>query len=223
MIRTKRTSRYSKAELISQAKNSNKFKGSNLASLKTEASTEKILDERNMIGGPSFQISDVLNQSLDSNYTEEAELTRKKAQKKAKFSKKNVKIEEGAYGIGSRKTAKDDATLMVLRYYYTESKLNPGKNNIPIGKICSETGLSKRQVYKWMWDEQKRGGKAQDLDLEEELDELNRAKYGNLSKFKAKKGHFQRVCTGIKMPEQLKNCIPEHVLEGLRMSVFASN
>ena len=173
-------------------------------------------------------MEELLNHSSDSSYTEGG--ANSSSNSMAKSSKFNVKLEADSHGIGTYKTQKDDATMMVLRYYYTlNKKINQYgtyqgyTKPVSISKICEESGLSKRQVYKWMWDEQKRGGKADDYEIENEIDAINTEKYLRLNSFKANQHHFRAVCTGITMPNYLKNRIPEQVMENLLKNIFVTN
>lgn len=64
-------------------------------------------------------MEDVLNHSSDSSYIDRSTLRRETKVKKTKI---DTKIEPEMHSIGSHKTSKDDATMMILRYYYTLNK-----------------------------------------------------------------------------------------------------
>lgn len=118
-----------------------------------------------------------------------------------------------------QKKGKSDEELIILRYYFLKSKHSEKKEKFDLAKICRETGFSKRQVYKWMWDERKREKKSDDLDLEIELWEMHQIKYKKIKKLKKKKGCF--ALRKIHAGNDLRRRVPKRVWKGIEKSLIS--
>ena len=53
------------------------------------------------------------------------------------------------------KTSKTELQILTLKYFHHVYESN-GSNTSLIPQICKYTGFSRRQVYKWFWDENSR-------------------------------------------------------------------
>lgn len=117
------------------------------------------------------------------------------------------------------KKGKSDEELIILRYHYLKSKHSQTKEKFNLQRICRETGFTKRQVYKWMWDEKKRERKSDDSELEDELWEIHKAKYKKIKKVKSRRTSFSLKT--IHVNADLKKRIPKTVWKAIQRNLIS--
>lgn len=75
----------------------------------------------------------------------------------------------------SSKPSKSESQSILLRYHSYNNYFC--KVDYDYNMIESETGLTKRQIYKWLWDERKRIEEAEDQSEEHRLWLVHQLKY----------------------------------------------
>ena len=152
---------------------------------------------------------------LDTSKDSSASLLSKSKTPEVNSGLKNIKRR---LSFNSKKKGKSDKELIILRYHFHKTKREGCLEDLDMPRICEETGFTRRQVYKWMWDEKRRESKANDQGLEDEIWELHERKYKKLKVLEEADCDRAFVLGKIHVPGRLGEIFKKGVLKDVARS-----